>query len=80
MHESIRGEPSAWTPEIKAMWDERVVPSLEEGQVVNRANYFTPRPWRNEYDRGSAEEGFVYTIGRSVYRTDWIPPARFPCR
>ncbi len=66
---SINGKPAEWTEEIKAKWEAALANAkLTEGEVVTNCNYFTPRPWRNEYDRGSAEEGFTYTTNyRHVY-------------
>ena len=58
----IRGQLAEWTEDILAKWRERVAPLFKEGETCSDANYFTPRPWRNEYDRGSDKEGFVYTV------------------
>ena len=53
-----------WTQEIEAKW-QAVVENLNRqypGIDIDwgSVSYFTPRPWRNEYDRGSVEEGFTY--------------------
>ncbi len=75
MRLSIQGkEVETWPPEIWAKWHE-VTDQLprDEGYYV-AANYFAPRPWRNEYDIGSKRSGFCYTLnGRRVcihYMTD----------
>jgi hypothetical protein len=57
LHTSINGKPAAWSQLIWSMW--RDVEPVEHPAV--RANYFTPRPYRNEYDQGWDEEGFVYS-------------------
>ena len=67
MVRSVNGlEVDKWPPEVEAMWQQvRASEDAPEGEV-SHANYFTPRPHRNEYDRGSSDEGFVYTMGRKV--------------
>jgi hypothetical protein len=68
MQTSVSGEPSAWTADIWRKWNAVTAePTMPEGKVTS-ANYFTPRPYVNEYDRGSDKEGFVYTI---AYRHVW---------
>lgn len=70
----INGTPAEWTPEIRAKWDALAEPAVsnEYGALVRADHpaYFTPRPYRNEYDRGSDREGFTYTAyferGRDV--------------
>ncbi len=62
---NVNGKPAAWTPEIIAKWN-GVVDGRPEGRVIS-ANYYTPRPYVDEWNRGSSTEGFVYTIGRRVY-------------
>lgn len=57
-----------WSSEVIEKWQAVISePNMPEG-TVTACNYFTPRPWRNEYDRGSKEEGFVYTINRHVWQ------------
>jgi hypothetical protein len=74
----INGRPAEWTDEIRAKW-EAAQPDVEraiaahntknQGETVTDCNYFTTRPYRNEYDRGSGDEGFVYTTNnRHVYQ------------
>ncbi len=68
MKTQINGKDADWTDEIQTKWD--AVAEAEdapEGTVVS-SNYFTPRPWRNEYDRGSPDEGFTYVVNRSVWQ------------
>ena len=64
MRIQVRSKEVTEWPEIAVVAWREVVASfpdeVTEDDVVN-ANYFTPRPWRNEYDPGSTAEGFVYT-------------------
>ena len=64
MRTSINGLEADWTPDIQAKWEAARDESAPDAAEVVQANYFTPRPWRNEYDRGSPDEGFTYTVGR----------------
>ncbi len=69
MKTSINGEEAPWTEEIQAKWDEAMdVDGAPDLDKVVRANYFTPRPWRSEYDQGSRDEGFIYVVERSVWQ------------
>lgn len=71
MKTSINGEEAPWTDAIQAKWDEAMMNATGDHldfAVATSANYFTPRPWRNEYDRGSREEGFTYVVKRSVWQ------------
>jgi hypothetical protein len=81
---SINGKEAAWTSEIESLWQERVVRTggrhFMESEV-RRANYFTPRPPVDEWNRGSAEEGFVYTHPNrdghlNVFVVEWKPESR----
>jgi len=68
METSINGKPAMWTAGIWALWHmvaDDADPKLTDDQVL-RANYFTPRPYVDEYNTGSREEGFVYAVGRRV--------------
>ena len=56
----VNGRVDPWSPKVWELW--RGITQRWDGPVlIYRVNYFTPRPWENEYDRGSPEEGFVYT-------------------
>lgn len=69
---TINGQPSDWSDPIKQEFTRRVVPRLRAGEVITHANYHTPRPYRNEYDRGDDQYGFVYTLnGRCVAFVKW---------
>lgn len=65
---SVNGKLAEWNDAIREKWGKvREHEEAPEGPV-KRANYFTRRSWKNEYDRGSLDEGFVYTIRRDVWR------------
>jgi hypothetical protein len=63
----INGQPAPWTPEIYALWEEYMAGVHDERPVVE-ANHFTPRPYVDEYNRGSDEIGFTYVRGSQVYQ------------
>ena len=54
----INGKAAEWTPEIKARWESF---QRTPGEIV-AANWFTARPHVDQYNRGSEEEGFTYTL------------------
>lgn len=59
---TINGKRATWDRAILDKWLDNVRPLFVEGESCPRANYFTPRRYRNEYDRGSKTEGFVYVV------------------
>jgi hypothetical protein len=64
MRTTINGQDAEWSEEIRAKWHtfaDAADPKLMRGVVLS-ANYYTPRPYVDEYNRGSGEEGFVYSI------------------
>jgi len=70
MTTTINGQPADWPGDVWAKWytvANEADPKLTT-EDVSTANYFTPRPYVDEYNRGSREEGFVYTVGRRVYQ------------
>lgn len=64
---SINGQPAEWTREIWEKWYTHIDvadPKLYDTHgKVSTANYWTPRPPVDEYNRGSLLEGFTFTIG-----------------
>ncbi len=64
MRLAIQGQPvEAWPPEVWAKWHD-VTDELPRDQgAYSQSNYFTPRPPRNDFDRGHDHEGFCYTVG-----------------
>lgn len=61
MSTGIRGEPAEWTREIWEKWNRLECWRLFDG-TITAANFFTPRPCRNIFDRGSDAEGFTVTV------------------
>jgi len=51
-----------WPDRAKELWDKHVAPRFEEGERCTAANYYTPRPYVDDYNRGSSDEGFVYIL------------------
>lgn len=79
MRTLINGKPAAWPQHVKDKWTAALAgrkPRHPDERVTD-ANYFTPRPHKDAYNRGSREEGFTYTVhnprniisGRSVWQT-----------
>ena len=73
MRTTINANQADWTVQINEAWQERVTPLVADDESISTANYFTPRPYRNEYDRGSNKAGFVYTVqpGFRVCIKEW---------
>lgn len=63
----VNGQPAEWTLEIRAKWD-AVMLGVEDPTPVSGANYFTPRPYVDQYNRGSRTTGFTYWRHRTVYQ------------
>jgi hypothetical protein len=66
MTTQINGKAAPWTPDIWAKWHtfaDVADPKLTNLTVME-ANYFKPRPYVDEYNRGSRDEGFTF-----VWRT-----------
>jgi hypothetical protein len=70
---SINGQPAEWTPAIWALWHTHADDADPKYRVgdAHDANYFTSRPYVDQYNRGSREAGFTYTVGRRVYQVSW---------
>lgn len=70
MKTTINAKAAQWSDAIQAKWDGEEI----EGFVTN-ANWYTARPYVDEYNRGSTEEGFIYTISaegqKLVYFVAW---------
>lgn len=67
----VNAKPREWAAQTQSLWDEHVAPLFEEGEWCRRANYYTPRPWMDEYNRGSDWEGFVYTVQPGNHVCRW---------
>lgn len=65
---TVNARATPWPEVIWQKW-ESCRPMNDNGTPapVTYSNYFTPRPYMNEYDRGSKEEGFVYILHGSVW-------------
>lgn len=69
---TINTKEAEWTGHIWSLWHAAFAGADHDPDLAVSANYFTPRPYRNEYDRGSDREGFVYvTRDRRVFQVDW---------
>lgn len=75
MQTQINGKAAAWTAEIHAKWETAVAdwaeadPRKRDPARVTQSNYFTPRPYVDQYNRGSETEGFTFTVDSgSAYR------------
>lgn len=68
MKTQINGKDAPWTPEIWALWHTFIDDADPQYLAVPiwQANYYTPRAYQDEYDRGSLAHGFTYTMGRAV--------------
>ncbi len=59
----VNGDGDAdWSEQIWKLWHANVSPMFLGGESCSSANYYTPRPYRNEYDRGSDKEGFTFVV------------------
>lgn len=79
MRTSRNGKPAEWTETELREYNEIVAPYLKErGHTALTSNRFYPRPYRNEYDRGSTDQGFATSValeagGHDVIRTIFSP-------
>ena len=62
MRTAIRGKDAEWNDEIRQEWATRVAPLFKDDETCSYANYFTPRPYVDEYNQGSDRYGFTYTV------------------
>jgi hypothetical protein len=76
LHTSINGKESPWSEDVWRLWRTFVHEADPKFYALHgmptRANYFTPRPYVDEYNRGSETAGFVWVAGkngRTVYQT-----------
>jgi len=64
----VNGVDAPWDEATWSKWHEvsKKWPGVDR-MSVTQANYFTPHPYVDEWDRGDTKEGFVYTLhGRDV--------------
>lgn len=76
----VMGVDAPWDEEILKEWKDRVAPRFKRGETCEAANFYRPRPWVDEYNRGSPYYGFTYTVcvadrvyGRDVAYVQWLP-------
>jgi hypothetical protein len=69
----INGKAGLWTPGIFAEFETHVGPRMRDGESISQANYYEPRPYNNEWDRGDPHFGFTYTVqpGNRVAYVQW---------
>ena len=80
MNTQINGRPASWPEDVLVKWRARWIATGDERQyegTVSYCNYYTPRPYVDEYNRGSRKEGFVYVIGTAV--ADTVVAGGIPC-
>lgn len=56
----INGKEAEWPEAIRQLWESEM--AKREPVYVVQANYFRPRPYRDQWDRGSRDSGFVYVV------------------
>lgn len=71
----INGKPAVWGPELWRLFGQHVD---HRGYIVTHANYYEPRPYVDQYNRGSAERGFVYTLQTRQVCFARLPPTSPP--
>jgi hypothetical protein len=71
MRTTINGAEADWNEAIWQLWHTHVdladPKHSDAGARITDANYFTPRPYVDEYNRGDTKEGFTVTVGRAVH-------------
>jgi hypothetical protein len=63
---TINGKDAVWPENVVALW-QSIMANVDDERPVTNANFFTPRPYVDEYNRGSKEAGFVYIRARDVF-------------
>ena len=58
----LNGKDAPWPEGVHDLWQQRAANYDWEGRRLGSVNYHTPRPYRNDYDRGTDHWGFVYII------------------
>lgn len=69
----VLGKECDWTEDILREWETRIMPRFKNGDWCSTANYFAPRPYVDEYNRGSDYWGFTYVVepGNRVCQETW---------
>lgn len=63
----IMGVAADWPPAVYELWDKHVAPLFGKDrhgnqETCSKANYFHPRPRRDEYDHSWDGHGFTYIV------------------
>ncbi len=72
MKTQINGKDAQWTDAIRAKWDSTIVGAPGDQRPIISANYCTPRPYVDNYNAGSREEGFTFVKRGSAYAGDSV--------
>jgi hypothetical protein len=79
MRTLISGKDAPWPGEVWKLWREKVATPAFAADLSNfpvlSANYYRPRPYVDEYNRGSDKEGFLFDIRHRIYFVEWVPGA-----
>lgn len=73
MRTTIDGTPAVWPLEVHLKFQEYINSKMKADERIINANFFTPRPAVDEYNRGSSYSGFVFTVnpGLRVCIVQW---------
>lgn len=74
MKTTMNGKPAVWPLEVHLKFQEHINHQMKADERIINANFFTPRPAVDEYNRGSRNSGFVFTVnpGLRVCIVQWI--------
>jgi hypothetical protein len=73
----IRGEEAPWPEYVRQKWLNATAHwPPGEREKVTLAGYFTPRPYVDEWNRGSSTEGFTYVLHHTTVCQLLIPRPR----
>lgn len=71
MQTTVNGKPGEWDAATWKLWKTRVAPGFLPEESCSTANYYTPRPYVDEYNRGSDKEGFVFIVHPGYHVCQW---------
>ena len=64
---SVPAAPESWPSYVQQRLARLEQQVADEGYMLLSINWFTPRPYIDEWNVGSREEGFVYTAQKGLY-------------
>lgn len=69
------GKPALWPESLHKLWLAKTADWSEADRArVYYINHYTPRPYVDDYNRGSRYEGFTYILSpAAVCYLEWIP-------